>query len=316
MLPFVIIGLMNCYSTDPQVDADAPTTSVLAAEKFKFRYELNKPDRTMELPGKLDEISGLGMSTYKTLLCAIQDEKGIVFFVDKKSGKIREEVQFWKDGDYEGVEVVGDDVFVVKSTGTVYEIRKLATSQQEVLKYNSFLGRENDVEGLCYDEKNQRLLLACKGKPATGESLETLRFKKVIYSFDLKSKALDPEPAYSITLDQIQAYLKRHPNIEKRDKFMEYFAPDKSNLDFNPSAIAIHPKTGNLYLTSSVGKVIMVLSPKGKLLYIGKLEKKIHPQPEGIVFDDDGGMYISNEGKNGKARIHYFKAQANRMKDN
>ena len=37
-----------------------------------------------------------------------------------------------------------------------------------------------------------------------------------------------------------------------------------------------------------------------------KLKKKIHEQPEGIVFAQDGTMYISNEGKEGKGKIYKF----------
>ena len=40
-----------------------------------------------------------------------------------------------------------------------------------------------------------------------------------------------------------------------------------------------------------------------------KLKKKIHEQPEGIVFAQDGTLYISNEGKDGKAKIYKFAYQ-------
>ena len=276
---------------------------VLLDSSYHFPYLLNEPDETIKLPAKLVEISGLSQSGTDTSLCAVQDEKGIIFMVDKETGEIVSKINFWKTGDYEGVEIVGEDAYVVKSTGTIYEVKKMGTAEQTVIKYNTFLRRENDVEGLCYDEKNNRLLLACKGRPATGESLKEYRYRKCIYGFDLERRQLDSMPAYVIALDQIQQFLTTHPMAQELNKLIEFFTPEKSNLTFNPSAIGIHPVSGNIYLTSSVGKVLIVLNPEGEILYMEKLKKKLYPQPEGLTFDEDGTLYISSEGKEGKARI-------------
>ena len=81
-----------------------------------------------------------------------------------------EEIQFHKDGDYEGIEIVGDKVYVIKSTGTIYEVTNPGTKEQQRKKFNSFLSKENDVEGLAYDKKNNRLLVACKGIPTSSIS--------------------------------------------------------------------------------------------------------------------------------------------------
>ncbi|MEO1513988.1 MAG: SdiA-regulated domain-containing protein [Bacteroidota bacterium] len=285
-----------------QLDEELPE-KILLDSSYQFPYELNEPDETLKLSDKLLEISGLSLSTDKDKLCAVQDEKGIIFQVSKKSGKIEDKIDFWKTGDYEGIEIIGKAAYVVKSTGTIYEVENMGTSKQNVNKYNTFLGRENDVEGLCYDRKNNRLLLACKGRPATGESLLEFRSRKCIYGFDLQSKQLDSLPAFTIMLDEIQDYLINHPLAEELNKLIEFFTPEKENLNFNPSSIGIHPTSGNIYLTSSVGKVLIVLNPAGKILYMEKMKKKLYPQPEGITFDKDGTLYISSEGKEGKARI-------------
>ena len=36
------------------------------------------------------------------------------------------------------------------------------------------------------------------------------------------------------------------------------------------------------------------------------LDKKLHAQPEGITFDEEGNLYISNEGKNGIAMLYKY----------
>ena len=89
-----------------------------------WSYDLESPVAIFRMPSILNEISALSMSLDGQRLIAVQDEEGDLFFLDKKNGKIVEEVPFWKDGDYEGVESVGDDIFVVKSSGTIYKICK------------------------------------------------------------------------------------------------------------------------------------------------------------------------------------------------
>ncbi len=53
---------------------------------------------------------------------------------------------------------------------------------------------KQDVEGLAYDPKNNRLLLSIKGKEPGNEDY------KGIYSFDLSSKKLAVTPVYKIDL--------------------------------------------------------------------------------------------------------------------
>ena len=86
----------------------------------------------------------------------------------------------------------------------------------------------------------------------------------------------------------------------------ELFSEEKNEMRFSPSGIAVHPLTGDIYVTSSKGKMLLVMDPQGKILHLVKMKKSIHPQPEGICFDADGTLYIANEGKEDKARIYKF----------
>lgn len=273
---------------------------------YTFKYKLNEPEEVFNLDEKLLEISGLSISDSGKHLFAVQDENGLIFKLSKKGGEVLSEIKFHKDGDYEGIEVVGDDIYVVKSTGTVYHVTNLGKPEQQMKKFNSFLGRENDVEGLAFDRKNNRLLLACKGIPATGESFEVIRYKKVIYAFDIPTRTLLPEPVYTLQLDDICKYLRENPTLKKYAKLVSFFSAEKENLTFNPSAIAVHPLTGNIYVISSSGKILIVMDEKGKVVHIEKLDKAIHAQPEGMVFDQDGTLFISNEGKKTKPKIYRF----------
>ncbi len=275
--------------------------SILLAQS-KFPYQTDMPDDVFVMPKKLKEISGLGFSSDYKKLVAVQDEQGILFFLDKNTGKIVNEVEFWDAGDYEGVEIVGNEAFVVKSTGTIYRIK---LERKEVEKYNFFLDQENDVEGLAYDKANNRLLLACKAKAGQGETLKT---KKGIYSFDLKQLQLKTEPAFTVSQQDVLQYLSTSDYLKDKDKLLEHFDENADEFSFAPSSLAIHPLSGQIYILSSVGKLLMIIDMNSAIVHIEKLKKKIHAQPEGICFDQDGTMYIANEAKDDEpGKILVFK---------
>lgn len=267
-----------------------------------FSYQLNEPDATFKMPNKLKEISGLGINEAGTYLYAIQDEEGDLFMINTSTGEVEEEINFHKDGDYEGVECAAGRIFIVKSSGTLYEVKNLGTDNQELIKNKFTFNKNSDVEGLGYDPIENRLLISCKGKAGKGDEYE---FKKGIFSLDMDSMQLDLNPVYTISVEEVKSFLEVNNTLEKIDKLIKLFQPGEEFI-FGPSGIAVHPRTNDIYIISSVGKVIVVLNRLGKIKHIIKLKKKIHQQPEGIAFDQDGTLYIANEGKDDKGKIYKF----------
>ncbi|MFT5763543.1 MAG: hypothetical protein ACI8X3_000963, partial [Saprospiraceae bacterium] len=150
-LLFVLItATLGCNGSASKTEATQLLTSdtlITPGEKtyenYTFAYHLNEPDETFKLASILDEISGLGISDSGAFLYTVQDENGIIFKLSKKTGEILEQIKFHKDGDYEGIEVVGGKIYVVKSTGTIYEVSNLGQSTQQMKKTNSFLSAQN-----------------------------------------------------------------------------------------------------------------------------------------------------------------------------
>ena len=63
-----------------------------------------------------------------------------------------------------------------------------------------------------------------------------------------------------------------------------------------PSAIAIHPKTGDLYITDGAKPKLLIMDQQGAIKTVKILNSKEFNQPEGISFSPEGGLFISNEG--------------------
>ena len=269
-----------------------------------FPYDLDKPNATFELAESMKEISGLSMSAEGNQIVAINDEEGIIYLMDKMTGLVTESISFWDEGDYEGIEVTGNDAWVVKSSGSLYHVKNYrSATDRQIVKYKSFLNKENDVEGLAYNPKRNSLLIGCKGKSVDGNDGH---LKKAIYEFDLNKLMMMNEPVYLLTLPAIQEYLSQLGSDDHLEQMQELFSEEKNEMRFSPSGIAVHPLTGDIYVTSSKGKMLLVMDPQGKILHLVKMKKSIHPQPEGICFDADRTLYIANEGKEDKARIYKF----------
>lgn len=261
---------------------------------------LSKPDNSSRLSSKLTEISGLSLSPDGKSLLAVNDEQGKLFYLDKKDGEIIRTVKFGKGADYEGVETVGEQVYVVESNGTLHKIKDLQKDDPDTKKYDTPLNSKYDVEGLAYDPNKNWLLLACKGKAGNGPEYKGSR---AIYAFDIESKELIEKPVFLVNRDAIGDYFATDDISEK---LVNLLGPEYATNAFAPSGIAIHPKTSDICIVSSVGKLFIILSPTGKILHMEKLESSIFKQPEGICFDKNGTLYISTEGKGGKAKLYQF----------
>ena len=265
-------------------------------------YQFNKPDATFKLPNKLKEISGLGIDSNGEFLYTVQDEEGTLFKIQASDGTIAAAFEFTKEGDYEGVEYAKGRYFAVNSKGTLFEIINPGIDSQEVHKHKLSFYKQSDIEGLGYDSQSNCLLFSAKGEVGKGK---VFKEQKSIYQFSLDSMKIDETPKYTISLVAIKAFLKNHDDIAEK-KELEKLFKSESEFKFGPSGIATHPITRDIYVTSSIGKLLVILNPTGAIKHIIKLKKKIHQQPEGICFDQNGTLYISNEGKTGKGKIYKF----------
>ena len=273
-------------------------------QPYQMTYDFEKPTKVFELPAKLKEISGMTPFGENRIAC-IQDEKGSVLLIGTKKWDLKESVEFGKDGDYEGIAAVGDTLYVLRSSGAIIEINHFDTDSQTATMHDLILTKRNNTEGLTYDKKNNRLLIACKDNAGADDKSYLPEKFKAVYAFDLATKTMDPKPVLLLNTDSMLTYVKRY-NIHRKGEMSDDVETHAGEYKFAPSDLAVHPTTGDYYIISSVGRLLVVLSPAGTIRYIAELNPEIFKQPEGITFID-GDMYVSNEGRNGKAHLLIFK---------
>ncbi|MDZ7879052.1 MAG: SdiA-regulated domain-containing protein [Saprospiraceae bacterium] len=292
-------------ATTAQASAEERGIMASVSQSPNFPYDLNNPNAAFDLDISLREISGLTTTPKAENLAAVQDEKGQLFYINKKTGKVTPSVIFAEDGDFEGVEFVGDTLWVVKSKGRLFKLWNLDKTPYDRASFKIESLKKANIEGLGYDAKNNRLLLAQKGEKTDDAT------SRALFAFDLRNQTPSVSKAYDIGLSDFQAFLSDKKEKRYRHLIEDYITdPVTRGVEFGPSGVAIHPPTGNLYVLSSMNKTLVILSAEGKILEMVKLDKNRFPQPEGICFDADGTLYLSSEAKDDpKGKVFVFKQQ-------
>lgn len=266
----------------------------------KIGYNFSKPILNDELPTILHEISGLTIIDSTSIAC-VQDEDGILFIYNLKSHKITQHFTFALKGDYEGITLVNEVLYVLRSDGVLFEIKDYQSKQLKIKTYSTRIPATNN-EGLCYDVKNNQLLIGAKGKINKDPLNKDVRY---IYSFDLKTKTLNPNPAFSFNILDINLTAKMQGITfpKKQNKKGESI---EHGFKFNTSEIAIHPLTQQLFVLSAADHVLFVFNKNGNLEYIEQLNPIVFNKSEGLDFFMNGDVLISNEGQSHQPTLLRF----------
>ncbi len=266
----VCLGFLSCKR--------APVKKIT---KSPDGYDLNKVHQT-KLPLELDEISGVAYYAKDSSIFAINDEKGWLYKLKKGSNGLR--WKFSKGADFEDLVLLDSAFYVLQSNGNIIRLT-FDTKNNIVVQQYTFEQQEgvkNEFEILYFDSTRQKLILVCKDcESDKKKSLTT-------FSFDPFSGQYTGSD-FSI-------------NVEK---IAESIGEEK--IRFKPSAAAINPKNGLLYIVSAINEMIVITDVNGNFKNSFKVDKGIFKQPEGITFTPSGDMIISNEAADvGVADLLYF----------
>jgi hypothetical protein len=235
-------------------------------------YDITKPE-IHELGTKLNEISGICWLS-DSLMIANNDESGKIFAINLADFGSFEynNVKFGSKDDYEDIVKVDDAIYILVSTGKILRITGYRVEDSlQVNTVATLPGEQNEFESIYYDKEVNSLVMLCKDCHKEKNKLRSA------YRFDLGTNTLIDTPYYQIDMDQIRKKL------------------DDNRQEFRPSAAAINPADGKLYMVSSIGKLMVVADRKGKVEQAFGISGTMFPQPEGISFADNGDMFISNE---------------------
>jgi hypothetical protein len=239
-------------------------------------YDLNHPEK-FNMPESLLEISGIAFYKDKSdTVYSIQDEDGRLYRQGWMNKKQRH-VQFSKKGDYEDVAILNETVMVLESNGKLYVFPFSEATQEEVkdMKIYEDILPKGEYESIYADNQTNQVYLLCKN---CKNDKKDQTMSGSIFTYNANKKELIPSGSFSMDLS----------GMIDRGEIL------KTGL--KASALTRDPHTGEWYILSSVNKILVVASPDWKVKSVHRLNSSIFNQPEGLAFDNQMNLYISNEG--------------------
>lgn len=268
--PNVILKIITCLIFAYQARSQNLPRPV-AGDSLTSAFTIVK---TWEMPAALREISGISYIDQERVAC-IQDEAGIIFIFNMSTAAVEAEIPFGPPGDYEAIAVVGNDAYVSMADGRIIEVLEYRSGRPIVKEYGTHLTVRQNVEGLCYDRKNKRLLVAIKGREEGSDNF------KGIYAFDLAAKQMAVKPVFKLDLT---------------DPIFRRGTAKRTHTAFQPSEIQIHPLNGDIYITDAIRAQVLILDSEGAIKMLNQLDRLTIAKPEGIMFTPSGDLYIASEG--------------------
>jgi uncharacterized protein YjiK len=233
-------------------------------------YDLSQPQE-YKMPIELHEISGIVFQNNHTLL-AQQDEDGNVYTFKVGDDKTQR-IVFGKSGDFEDIGFYENKVVVLRSDGRLYlfSLEEVSEGEAQNVRKEDLLDK-GEYEALYVDEQAKLAYVLCKDCP--GDSKKEVKGYKI---------SLSPENMFATT-----SFMLDTKSIEKLN--------GGKKINLKVSAIAKNPKTKEWFILSAVNKMLLIADPNWNIKELYDLPAANFIQPEGIAFDQNNNLYISNEG--------------------
>lgn len=271
-----ILGLLLCFSCHKNDES----------KKKIHEYNFNGgPDLTLTLPADYDEVSGLAYSSQYLLLH--NDEQAFIskFMIQEPDLShvftvVEEEGSEAVHDDFEGIALIGEDLYLINSNGDIYHC---IDRKESVYRYKKYKGPKGayEFESLCYDPDSKKLLTITKDVKK-----KKYRDQRFAFSFDPVTKEYDKEPYFELNIKEIRRF--------------------GIGDDFYPSGMEVHPVFKTYFIISAKSAMIAEVSKDGEILRVDKLKNKKHRQAEGITFDENANLYIADEANGKKAVLSRY----------
>jgi len=270
----LLIGIIgsSCSQNKKKKEHKKDKEGITAIATAPSGYDLDNPVK-YNMPTELLEISGIAFNNGNAgTIYAEQDEEGKIFYFRPGDTRVNQ-VKFGKPGDYEDVAILNNQAVILRSDGSLFSFPLAGVKAGQINGVKEFkkILPIGEYEGLHAD--GGKLYALCKQCAGADHAQ-----KDNGYILSLAADGnISQTGTFTIDVQKIAALT------------------GKSKLKFHPSALAKNPVTAQWYVLSSVNKLLVVLDNNWNAVQAYPLNAGFL-QPEGMAFDKQGNLYISNEG--------------------
>ena len=265
------------------------TLPLAAGESFLSGYRFDDESMSQwRLPDRLNEISGLALTDDGRVL-SVTDEVAIIYELDFESGRLVKAFAFGKPvvkGDFEGIAVIDDTVYLTTSKGKVlFGPEGVDGERAPFDTFKTDLGDECEIEGLAASHDGALLFFLCKNvkKKARVDGL-------TVFAWSVADRELVDERTLTIPESEIMSSLR----VDR----------------LSPSGLSIVRESGNFVVLAGRQRALFELSAEGEFIEARPLLLAArHRQAEGITIAARDLLLIADEGGAHKARLAVYEAE-------
>jgi len=247
-------------------------------------FDLANPSEVNSLPMGISSFSDVAVLDSTHLVC-IEPLNGNVVLFDLQRNAISSQLSLGSDYRFVDVSRMDSTLILIDSESKVHFLLPPYDSTSFV---SSDETKENfSTSGICFHQSTKRLFLLSEV-----QEKEEGQFSSFLYAFNLNKHKLTEEPLFEINSSDVETFaLNNNLSFPRNGITNEGDALEA--LNFNPTAVAVHPKTNEIYILSSADRSLVVFNQFGEVVNFTILDARLFSIPTGLTFQDNGDLLIT-----------------------
>jgi len=248
-------------------------------------FDLNHPQTIHQLPMGISPFSDITMLD-STQVLGLNQEIGSLILFDLTTNSIKSQLVLG-DTKFTDMAMVDSTVVLLDAENQVHFL--LPPYDSLSFQIASTIEANLTINGACLHGSTNRIFLLSE-PVEKGEGL----FTSSIYTYNLNHRKLNETTLFDVNTTDIELFANDN-NISLPLLAINELGDSISGLNFIPSAIAVHPKTNEIYILSSGDKSLVVYDQFGKVVNFTFLDSGLFTAPSGLTFLANGDLLISNK---------------------
>ncbi len=247
-------------------------------------FDLANPSTVSSFPMGVASFTDVTMLD-STHMIGIEPVNGNVMMIDLLNNSIASQLSLGSEFKFVDVSKMDSTLILFDSNSKVHFLLPPYDSTSFVSTNET---KENfSTSGICFHESTKRLFLLSEV-----QEKEEGQFSSFLYAFNLNKRQLREEPLFEINSFAIETFAINNNLRLPRNK-VTYDGDTVEGLNFTPSALAIHPKTNEIYVLSSDDRTLVVYNQFGDVVNFTVLDAMIFSKPTGMTFQENGDLLIT-----------------------
>lgn len=253
-------------------------------EKENGYFDLVHPESITNLPMGVNAFTDFVMMDSTHLIC-LDDQIGGVLVYDLISNQSQGYLPTGIDSKITEVTKIDSTIILVDENMDLHFLNPPYDSTSintESLREKSWIS-----SGMCLHQQTKRLFFVAES------DIENEVQNYLIYTFNLNQRKLNERPLFEIKSEEIELFAISN-NIPLPANRLDENGDTLRDFSFIPDVIAVHPKTNEIYVLSSVDRSLAVFNQFGQVVNFTTLNESLFSQPKAMTFFPNGDLLLTN----------------------